>query len=273
MKPLYKALTVALLHLLIVSSLGFKLLYDRATRPRAWVKTVPFDPNLPIRGRYVRLGVQVETRGIGENDSNSGWVTLSVEDGRMIATPSEQRTGHRVRFRPARAPRGPRDPVNRFGFLRMRAVGGPFAEHLGIKGGLQVEELRPSGPADRAGIEVGDIVAQVGGTAVTSWAQLGNALQAQATGPMITLSIVRGHSQHEIEVPVELSALAPPAETIATLQTALAFFIPEHIEDPSIRPAGEELWVEVTLPRKGPPRPIRLGIRKDGGEITPLPLN
>lgn len=30
-----------------------------------------------------------------------------------------------------------------------------------------------------------------------------------------------------------------------------------------------QLWAEVTLPRKGPPRPIRLGVKK-GGLLTPL---
>jgi hypothetical protein len=49
----------------------------------------------------------------------------------------------------------------------------------------------------------------------------------------------------------------------------LAFLIPEHVPDPSIRPDGEELWAEVTIPRKGAPRPIRLGVKKDG-VLTPL---
>lgn len=49
----------------------------------------------------------------------------------------------------------------------------------------------------------------------------------------------------------------------------LACFIPEGVPDPSLRPPGEELWVEVTLPRRGPPRPIRLAVRKDG-RLTPL---
>jgi len=49
------------------------------------------------------------------------------------------------------------------------------------------------------------------------------------------------------------------------------YFIPEHAEDPSHRPQGEELWVEVTVPPKGPPRPIRLGIKKSG-VLTPLSL-
>jgi len=57
--------------------------------------------------------------------------------------------------------------------------------------------------------------------------------------------------------------------TIVT--TPLAYFIPDRIPDPSIRAAGEELWVEVTLPRKGPPRPIRLGVKRDG-VLSPLEI-
>jgi hypothetical protein len=57
------------------------------------------------------------------------------------------------------------------------------------------------------------------------------------------------------------------------LRPPLVYFVPEHVEDPSRRPQGEELWVEVTLPKKGPPRPIRLGVKKGDGPITPLELN
>jgi len=112
-----KGLVVAALHVSIVASLGAKLLVDRATRPRVWAHAVPVDPNLPIRGRYVRL--------------------------RIVA-------------------------------------------------GQGVDSSAP-----------------------------------------------------------------------------VAFFIPEHVADPSRRPAGEELWVEVTIPRRGAPRPIRLGVKKDG-VLTPL---
>ena len=112
MTPLVKGLLVAALHLAIVASLGGKLLYDRATRPRVWVHVLPVDPDSPLRGRYVRLRI-----------------------------------------------------------------------------------------ADR-----GD---------------------------------------------------------------QIAFFIPEHIPDPSIRAADEELWAEVTLPRKGAARPIRLAVKKNG-VMTPL---
>ena len=56
---------------------------------------------------------------------------------------------------------------------------------------------------------------------------------------------------------------------VANTNEPLAFFIPEHVPDPSFRAPGEELWAEVTLPRKGPPRPIRLAVKKDG-VLTPL---
>jgi hypothetical protein len=61
-------------------------------------------------------------------------------------------------------------------------------------------------------------------------------------------------------------------ERVVQLAQPLAYFIPEHVADPSRRPSGEELWVEVTIPRKGAPRPIRLGVRKNG-VLTPLEMN
>ena len=56
-----------------------------------------------------------------------------------------------------------------------------------------------------------------------------------------------------------------------TLREPVAFFIPEHVPDPSRRSTGEELWVEVSVPRSGPPRPIRLAVKKNG-VLTPLDL-
>ncbi len=54
-------------------------------------------------------------------------------------------------------------------------------------------------------------------------------------------------------------------------EPVVPFFIPEHIPDPSLRPAGETLWAEVTLPRRGPPRPIQLGIKRGDNPVEPLP--
>jgi hypothetical protein len=160
MTTMTKGAILGAVQLAMVLSLGGKFLIDRSTMPRIWVKVVPFDPNLPIRGRYVSLRVTAAARGF-----SSGFVygtsQLSVEDGKLVARPTEDN----------------------------------------------------------------------GGAMVT------------VTGD-------------------------PP---VATLSEPIAYFIPEHVDDPSRRPPGEELWVEVTVPPKGPPRPIRLGVKKDG-VLTPLDL-
>jgi hypothetical protein len=62
-----------------------------------------------------------------------------------------------------------------------------------------------------------------------------------------------------------------PAGAVARLTQPLAFFLPPDVNDPSRRPAGEELWAEVSLPALGAPRPIRLGVKR-GERIEPLSL-
>ncbi len=169
MKPLYKGLALGMIHLALVASLGAKMLYDRATRPRVWVRTGPVDPNLPIRGRYLALRLEVPTRGVTAPAGRFGWsrVSLRLENGQLVAVPA-----------------GPHALGNEAFAARLRNVDG-----------IQVVDIREP----------------------------------------------------------------------------VAFFIPEHTVDPSRRPQGEEFWVEVTVPKKGPPRPIRLGVKKDG-ILTPLEL-
>lgn len=185
MKPLTKGLLIALAHIAIVTSLGAKLLYDRSTRPRVWARTTPYDPDLPIRGRYVSLQLEVEPVGIERPTPQPGrerwqWrdqrvaVILSNEEGRLVARHDPQATPYDV-YREDRS----------------------------------VIWFRPAGDQSFAAV------------------------------------------------------LAEP----------VLYFIPEHVENPARRPAGEELWVEVTLPKKGPPRPIRLGVKKGDGPIVPLDLD
>jgi hypothetical protein len=52
------------------------------------------------------------------------------------------------------------------------------------------------------------------------------------------------------------------------------FFIPDTAKDPTPLARGDELWVLATIPRKGPPRPLALGIKKVGEtNIQRLDLN
>jgi hypothetical protein len=193
MRALHKGLLLAGVHLLCVLSLGGKLLLDRATRPRAWVKTAPVDPDLPIRGRYVSLQVEVPVTG--------------------------------VELPP----------------LRPRPQG--------------LKDTDPWPPRwERHGVQV-----------VLS-AGPGGLVARPETPGLRAMDDYRGNAF----LPESLRTL-PKDQWTATLRDPVPYFIPEHVPDPSRRAAGEELWVEVTLPKKGPLRPIRLGVKKNG-VLTPLSL-
>jgi hypothetical protein len=169
MNTLTKGIAVAVLHLLIVLSLGGKLLYDRAHRPRVWVRTGSVDPDLPIRGRYVTLRLQVQAPWAASgNDYSWSSVTLAAEDGTLVAHKSEADTGVSVSSWPTQ-PRRPETPK-------------------------------------------------------------------------------------------------PPV--VVYLDQNVAFFLPEHADFPRPKP-GEEIWAEVTVPKKGPPRPIQLALKR-GTEWIPL---
>jgi hypothetical protein len=174
MKPFVKGLAIAAIHIFLVTTLGAKLLYDRATLPRVWVNTAPYDPSLPIRGRYVSLQLIVEGRGLQETKTGPEWqppqpVILCVENNRLLAEGKQQN-----------------DPYS--------------------------------------------------------------------TSDLHVRYITTGDQK------------------VAVLDNPVAFFIPEHIPDPSLRMQGEQLWVEVTIPKKGIPRPIRLGVKKSNGQITPMDI-
>lgn len=160
-----RGLLLALLQGGLLLSLGGQLLLDRATRPRGWILTQPVDPHLPIRGRYVNLGLLVPApeREAGQAMPWSGErVVLHTEAGQVRA--------------------------------KLTTGATPRSQSL---------------PATPQG---------------------------------------------------ELWRLGP----------SVAFFLPPQVEDPSRRPPGEQLWVEVTLPAEGPPRPIRLGVKRGEGPIIPM---
>ena len=67
-----------------------------------------------------------------------------------------------------------------------------------------------------------------------------------------------------------LQSVATQAGERWVLSEPVLFFLPENAADPTRRAPGEELWAELTVPETGPPRPIRLGVRRSGGAIEPL---
>lgn len=67
------------------------------------------------------------------------------------------------------------------------------------------------------------------------------------------------------------SVLASPGQSCDAMRLSrpVNFYIPEHAIDPTRLKPGQELWIEVTVPPKGPPRPIQLAL-KDNVVWKPL---
>ncbi|MGD0938980.1 MAG: hypothetical protein ABR905_04640 [Terracidiphilus sp.] len=68
---------------------------------------------------------------------------------------------------------------------------------------------------------------------------------------------------------VNVTAMPGAACDAMHLDEPVDFYIPEHAADPTLQKAGKELWIEVTIPPKGPPRPVQLAVKQDGA-WTPL---
>jgi hypothetical protein len=66
--------------------------------------------------------------------------------------------------------------------------------------------------------------------------------------------------------PHGITVLAQPEASCQNLLIAqpVNFYIAEHAADPSRLLPGQELWIEVTVPPQGPPRPIQLALKQDG---------
>ncbi|MFN7678067.1 MAG: hypothetical protein ACK5QW_05650 [Cyanobacteriota bacterium] len=175
LSPRRAGLLLALLQGGLLLSLGAVRHMDRVRLPRAWVRTAPHDPELPIRGRYVSLRLLVPAPELRS----------------LLPLPDAQRCWQAV---------------------RLVAKG----DRLEALPGAAAAASRPS-----------------------QWAcvdKLDNTAMARLDEPV-------------------------------------AFFLPPDVDDPSQRTDGKTLWVEVTVPPEGPPRPIRLGLSaKGGGRITPLQL-
>lgn len=48
------------------------------------------------------------------------------------------------------------------------------------------------------------------------------------------------------------------------LASPVNFYLAENAVSPRLLARGDELWIEVTVPKKGPPRPIQLALKHEG---------
>jgi hypothetical protein len=185
MKLSKASIALLLIQLALVSSIAGKYLYQRWRCPRVWTRTVAYDPELPMRGRY--LSVQL------------------IVDGCQSTLPSAKE---------AAMPRN-LDGVPMGGRFSINAPGTVwFPATLKVEGNRLVAIRIPEG-------------------------------DSQSRGQMVSAQPGSSCENLRLDAPVD-------------------FYIAEHAASPVPVKPGQELWIEVTLPPKGPPRPIQLALKQNG---------
>jgi hypothetical protein len=179
------SLALLVIQLVLVSSIAAKYLYQRWSCPRVWTKTVAYDPELVMRGRYLSLQLTV--------------------DGCESTLPS----GKNAQF-----------PRNVDGTVRS-----------------QVYTVR--GPVDT--VEFAAKLVVKNNKLLAVYQRDGSARDAQ-----------------------RVSALQDRTCDQMRLMQPVNFYIAEHAQSPLPVRQGDELWIEVTVPPKGPPRPIQLALKESG---------
>lgn len=82
--------------------------------------------------------------------------------------------------------------------------GSEYQQRFGLatSDGLLVTAVLPTGPADTAGLRVGDIIVAINGSSVSDRADLAETLTGSDTGTVLDLTVVRGRQQGTIAVTV-----------------------------------------------------------------------
>ncbi len=186
------SLALLIIQLALVSTIAAKYLYQRWTCPRVWTRAAAFDPQSPMRGRYLALQL--------------------IVDGCQSTLPSAKNATF------------PRD------------VNGA------VKPGQYI--LRPNDVEFRANLKAGN-----------------NALVA------VRIEGTEDPNAGEVVV----GAAGSPCNQMQ-LESSTDFLISDTAQSPLPLKPGQELWIEVTVPPKGQPRPIQMAL-KDNGAWKPLNFN
>ncbi len=78
------------------------------------------------------------------------------------------------------------------------------------------------------------------------------------------LVAVRVEGQEDLTAGEEVSAAPGAPCDQMHLTDGVDFYIADTARSPLPLQPGQELWIEVTVPPKGPPRPIQLALKQDG---------
>lgn len=178
------SIAVLAIQLALVSSISAKYLYQRSTCSRVWTRTVAYDPELVMRGRYLSMQL--------------------IVDGCQSTLPSAKQATF------------PRD-INGLPEGSKYAIAAPQAVHFPARLAVKDNKL--------VAIRLADSDENPAGQWVAAW-------------PMASCEDLR------LDEPVN-------------------FYIPEQAISP-LAGKSDELWIEVTIPPKGPPRPLQLALKQNG---------
>ena len=182
------SIALLVIQLGIAGSIAAKYLYQRWRCPRVWVRSAAYDPDLPMRGRYLSLQVTVDGCQSTLPSHAEAEFPRKV-DGTVAGPRFRVHADHPVEF-PAR---------------------------LQVKDNRLLAYRLPNEDDARNG----EIVAAWPGTACDA--------------------------MHLME-PVN-------------------YYIAEHAASPLPLKPAEELWMELTVPPKGPPRPLQLALKRSGAWV------
>ena len=184
MNRIQRAIVLLAVQAALVLSIAGKYLYQREVCPRVWVRSAQYDPNMPLRGRYLALSLMVDACSLPPDTTNYSGPSV-------IRDPKLQREMH----------------------WPVRLV-----------------------------------------------AQNGKLVPVLAT------------STDKPEETQQINLWASRTCDRAVLSNSVDYYIPDTAKTPFPLHKGEELWVEVTVPPQGPPRPIQLALSQNGA-WTPLKLD
>jgi hypothetical protein len=189
MSPVGRAVLLLLIQAALVLSIAGKYLYERMTCPRVWVRAAQYNPNAPLRGRYLAMQLAVDACGL------------------------------------------PRDEAHRYRYAVPSSYAAPYVAAYSA-----------------------------------SWRWT---VRLEAQGGRLVPVLASGTDRPEMTA--ELTVWGDEPCDRARLTPGVDYFISDTAKNPFPLSKGEELWVEVTVPPMGPPRPIQLAMSEDG-VFTPLVL-
>jgi len=137
-------------------------------------------PLIDGAGRVIGINTLIVTQGVGQSSGVGFAVPINVA---KAALPQLEKTGHVTR-----------------GWLgvQIQALDEDLARSLGIKGtdGALVSDVRPGGPADKAGMKPGDVITRLNGAPVHTSAEVAETVASLAPGEKAKIDVVRdGHER------------------------------------------------------------------------------